>query len=147
MQNRFKLFITMLGFAVLAGCASVPMDSPSADNALKAYPAPPADKAGLYIYRDSFAGQALKKTVKVDGEVIGETANRTYFYRLVNPGNRVIATESEFSDNAIDLLAVAGQNHYVRQSINMGVFVGGAKLEVIPEATAQAHLQKCELAK
>lgn len=147
MQNRFKLFITMLGFAVLTGCASVPMDSPSADTALKAFTAPPADKAGLYIYRDSFAGQALKKTVKIDGEVIGETANRTYFYRLVNPGNRVIATESEFSDNAIDLLAVAGQNHYVRQSIKMGVFVGGAKLEVIPEATAQAHLQKCELAK
>ncbi|MDP3978592.1 MAG: DUF2846 domain-containing protein [Pseudomonas sp.] len=147
MQNRFKLFITMLGFAVLTGCASVPMDSPSADTALKAFTAPPADKAGLYIYRDSFAGQALKKTVKIDGEVIGETANRTYFYRLVNPGNRVIATESEFSDNAIDLLAVAGQNHYVRQSIKMGVFVGGAKLQVIPEATAQAHLQKCELAK
>jgi hypothetical protein len=147
MQNRIKLFITMLGFAVLTGCASVPMDSPSADTALKAYPAPPADKAGLYIYRDSFAGQALKKTIKIDGEVIGETANRTYFYRLVNPGNRVIATESEFSDNAINLLAVAGQNHYVRQSIKMGVFVGGAKLEVIPEATAQEHLQKCELAK
>ena len=147
MQNRFKLFLAALGIAVLSGCASVPMDSPSADATLKSFPAPPADQAGLYIYRDSFAGQALKKTLKIDGEVIGETANRTYFYRLVNPGNRVIATESEFSDNAINLLAVAGQNHYVRQSIKMGVFVGGAKLEVIPEATAQAHLQKCELAK
>jgi len=147
MQNRFKLFIAALGIAVLSGCASVPMDTPSADAALKSFPAPPADQAGLYIYRDSFAGQGLKKTVKIDGEVIGETANRTYFYRLVSPGNRVIATESEFSDNAINLLAVAGQNYYVRQSIKMGVFVGGAKLEVVPEETAQKHLQKCELAK
>ncbi|MFZ3153276.1 DUF2846 domain-containing protein [Pseudomonas sp.] len=147
MQNRFKLFIAALGIAVLSGCASVPMDTPSADAALKSFPTPPADQAGLYIYRDSFAGQGLKKTVKVDGEIIGETANRTYFYRLISPGNRVIATESEFSDNAINLLAVAGQNYYVRQSIKMGVFVGGAKLEVVPEATAQAHLQKCELAK
>lgn len=147
MQNRFKLFIAALGIAVLSGCASVPMDTPSADAALKSFPAPPADQAGLYIYRDSFAGQGLKKTLKVDGEVIGETANRTYFYRLVTPGSRVIATESEFSDNTINLLAVAGQNYYVRQSIKMGVFVGGAKLEVVPETTAQAHLQKCELAK
>lgn len=147
MQNRFKLFIAALGIAVLSGCASVPMDTPTADAALKTFAAPPADQAGLYIYRDSFAGQALKKTVKIDGEVIGETANRTYFYRLISPGNHVLATESEFSDNAIDLMAVAGQNHYVRQSIKMGVFVGGAKLEIIPEATAQAHLQKCELAK
>ena len=147
MQNRFKLFIAALGIAILSGCASVPMDTPSADAALKAFPAPPANQAGLYIYRDSFFGQGLKKTLKVDGEVIGETANRTYFYRLVSPGSRVIATESEFSDNSINLVAVAGQNHYVRQSIKMGVFVGGAKLAVIPEATAQAHLQKCELAK
>lgn len=147
MQNRFKLFVTALGLAVLTGCASVPMDTPSADAALKSFPAPAADQAGLYIYRDSFAGQGLKKTLKVDGEVIGETANRTYFYRLVSPGNHVIATESEFSDNAINLLAVGGQNHYLRQSIKMGVFVGGAKLSVMPEATAQAHLQKCELAK
>lgn len=147
MQNRFKLFVSALGLAILAGCASVPMDTPSADAALKAFPTPPADQAGLYIYRDSFVGQGLKKTLKVDGEVIGETANRTYFYRLVSPGNRVIATESEFSDNTINLMAVAGQNYYVRQSIKMGVFVGGAKLEVVPEATGQAHLQKCELAK
>ncbi|WP_324732573.1 DUF2846 domain-containing protein [Pseudomonas paeninsulae] len=147
MQNRFKLFVTALGLAVLTGCASVPMDTPSADAALKSFSAPAADQAGLYIYRDSFAGQGLKKTLKVDGEVIGETANRTYFYRLVSPGNHVIATESEFSDNAINLLAVGGQNHYLRQSIKMGVFVGGAKLSVMPEATAQAHLQKCELAK
>lgn len=147
MQNRFKLFIAALGIAVLSGCASVPMDTPAADAELKSFAAPPADQAGLYIYRDSAFGQGLKKTLKVDGEVIGETANRTYFYRLVSPGNRVIATESEFSDNSINLVAVAGQNHYVRQSIKMGIFVGGAKLAVIPEATAQAHLQKCELAK
>ncbi|MFP6847721.1 MAG: DUF2846 domain-containing protein [Pseudomonas sp.] len=147
MQNRFKLFIAALGIAVLSGCASVPMDTPAADATLKTFAAPPADQAGLYIYRDSFAGQGLKKTLKIDGEVIGETANRTYFYRLISPGNHVLATESEFSDNSINLMAVAGQNHYVRQSIKMGVFVGGAKLEIIPEATAQAHLQKCELAK
>jgi hypothetical protein len=147
MQNRFKLFVSALGLAVLAGCASVPMETPEADSALKTFAAPAADKAGLYIYRDSFAGQGLKKTVKIDGEVIGETANRTCFYRLISPGNHVLATESEFSDTSLNLLAVAGQNHYVRQSIKMGVFVGGAKLEVVPEATAQAHLQKCELAK
>jgi hypothetical protein len=147
MQNRIKFFVAAVGLAVLSGCASVPMDTPQADAALKTFAAPSGDQAGLYIYRDSFAGQALKKTVTLDGVAIGETANRTYFHRLITPGNHVVGTESEFSDNNINLLAVAGQNYYLRQSIKMGVFVGGAKLEVIPEATAQAHLQKCELAK
>lgn len=34
----------------------------------------------------------------------------------------------------------------VRQSIKVGVFVGGAKLEVFPEEVGQADLQKCTLA-
>ena len=94
MQNRFKLFIAALGIAVLSGCASVPMDTPAADAALKTFSAPPADQAGLYIYRDNFAGQSLKKTVKIDGEVIGETANRTYFYRLISPNPSSATTPS-----------------------------------------------------
>ncbi|WP_454255534.1 DUF2846 domain-containing protein [Pseudomonas sp. Marseille-Q8238] len=147
MQSRFKLFATAFALAVLTGCASVPKGDPSEDARLKTFPAPPADQAGLYIYRDSFAGKALKKSVKIDNEVIGETANQVYFYRLITPGQHVLATESEFSDNTLDLLAVAGQNHYVRQSIKMGVFVGGAKLEVVPESVAQGHLKNCTLAK
>ncbi|WP_313516144.1 DUF2846 domain-containing protein [Pseudomonas sp.] len=147
MQNRIKFLVAAFGLVVLGGCASVPMDTPQADAALKTFAAPTGDQAGLYIYRDSFVGQALKKTVTLDGAAIGETANRTYFHRFISPGNHVIGTESEFSDNNVNLVAVAGQNYYVRQSIKMGVFVGGAKLEVIPPATAQADLQKCELAK
>ncbi|MFJ4192503.1 DUF2846 domain-containing protein [Pseudomonas sp. NPDC089534] len=146
MYSRIKLLGAVLGFAILTGCASVPMESSSADAALKTFSPPPADQAGLYIYRDSFAGQGLKKTVTVDGKAIGETANRVYFHRLLTPGLHKLGTESEFSDNVIDLVVVAGKNYYVRQSIKIGVFVGGASLEVVPEAVGQAHLQKCTLA-
>jgi hypothetical protein len=146
MYSRIKLFGAAIGFAVLTGCASVPMDAPEADAALKTFSAPPANQAGLYIYRDSFAGQSLKKTVTLDGKAIGETANRVYFHRLITPGSHTLGTESEFSDNVINLVAVAGKNYYVRQSIKMGVFVGGASLEEVPEATGRADLQKCELA-
>ncbi|MBN3967021.1 DUF2846 domain-containing protein [Pseudomonas gregormendelii] len=146
MHFHIKLFGAAIGFAILTGCASVPMDAPNEDAALKTFSAPPADQAGLYIYRDSFAGQGLKKSVTVDGKFIGETANRVYFYRLISPGTHTLGTESEFSDNVIKLVAVAGKNYYVRQSIKFGVFVGGASLEVVPEAVGQAHLQKCELA-
>ncbi len=147
MINSIKLFAVSLALAVMTGCASVPMDTPEADAALKTFKAPAADKAGLYIYRDSFAGAALKKTVKVDGQVIGETANRVYFYRLLTPGTHTLATESEFSDNNLLLTAEGGKNYYVRQSIKMGVFVGGAKLTQVSETVGQEHLQKCGLAK
>nr|WP_319528421.1 DUF2846 domain-containing protein [Pseudomonas laurentiana] len=146
MYPRIRLLGAAVGFAILTGCASVPMETPEADAALKTFASPPTDQAGLYIYRDSFAGQGLKKTVTVDGKAIGETANRVYFHRLITPGFHTIGTESEFSDNVIDLVAAAGKNYYVRQSIKVGVFVGGAKLEVVPEEVGQADLQKCTLA-
>ena len=92
-------------------------------------------------------GGALKKTVKIDDEIIGETAANTYFYRLITPGKHTLATESEFSDNLIELDAIAGKNHYVRQSIKIGVFVGGAKLTEVSESEGQQAVAKTELAR
>lgn len=146
MRAHFKLLAAAIGLSILSGCASVPMGSPEADAALKKFAPPPADQAGLYIYRDSFAGKALKKSVSVDGKIIGETANKVYFHQFLSPGVHTIGTESEFSDNLIKLNADAGKNYYVRQYIKMGAFVGGAGLEIVPEAIGQADVQKCELA-
>lgn len=146
MLKRFMMSAAALSFAVLAGCASVPMASSEKDQALKAFPAPPQEQAGIYIFRDSTFGGALKKTVKIDDEVIGETAPNTYFYRLVAPGPHVLATESEFGDNLLQVDAEAGRNHYVRQSIKFGVFVGGAKLTEVSESEGQKAIRGTKLA-
>lgn len=143
MRNSIKLLSTALGFAILTGCASVPMGSSEADAQLKTFAAPPADKSGLYIYRDSFVGQALKKSVTIDGQVIGETAKGVYFHRYLAPGKHEISTESEFSDNALTLVTEPGKNYYLRQYIKMGAFVGGANLEQISEEQAQRDLKSC----
>ena len=103
------------------------------DAALKTFPAPSEGNAGVYIYRSSFVGQALKKNLYFDGVFLGESANKTYFYKQVNPGEHTVSTESEFSDNAFKFLALAGTNHFIRQYIKMGVFVGGANVELVTE--------------
>ncbi|MCU1716420.1 DUF2846 domain-containing protein [Pseudomonas sp. 5P_3.1_Bac2] len=136
-MSKSLLLCASLSLALLAGCASVPMASTEQDQQSKTFSAPPPDQSGLYIFRDSILGAALKKTVKVDGEVIGETASNTYFYRLIKPGQHLLSTESEFSDNSIELYTEPGKNYYVRQSIKLGVFVGGAKLKVVDEAEGQ----------
>lgn len=146
MFKRIMMSAAALGFAVLTGCASVPMESNEKDQALKAFPAPPQGQAGLYIFRDTSMGAALKKTVKIDDEIIGETAANTYFYRLVTPGAHTLATESEFGDNLLQLNATAGKNHYVRQSIKLGVFVGGAKLTEVSESEGQKAVRGTKLA-
>ncbi len=147
MFKKLMMGAAALSIAILTGCASVPMESNDKDQALKAFPKPPQDQAGLYIFRDSSMGPALKKTLKINGEVIGETATKTYFYRLISPGPHMLATESEFSDNTLELNAESGKNHYVRQAIKLGVFVGGAKLEEVSEAEGREGVLSSKLAR
>lgn len=132
--KKVALLSSVLGALLLAGCASVPMESAQENAKLKSFPAPQSNMAGLYIYRDSFVGKALKKNVYVDSECVGETADRTFFYKQVAGGkNHEVSTESEFSDNKLSIFTEPGKNYFVRQYIKMGVFVGGANLETVSE--------------
>lgn len=145
---RKYLGILVIFFAsYISGCATVPM-APMEDDALhKEFSKPAEDYAGLYIYRNSHLGCALKKTISIDGEVIGETAPMTYFYHDISPGTHTISTESEFSDNSLTLDAKGGQNYFIRNYIRIGVFVGGANLELVSEEEGQKGVNECKLAK
>lgn len=144
-----KVFaLTLVAFVALAsGCASVPMGPATQDAALKKFPAPAEGHAGVYIYRNSFAGQALKKNVYIDGKFLGESANKTYFYQQVKPGEHTVSTESELSDNAFKFIAQAGMNYFIEQYIKIGVFVGGANVKLVPEQEGKKGVLNSGLAK
>lgn len=143
-MKRLILGIALL--ALLAGCASVKMEDKAASERAKQFAQPSAGRAGLYVYRDSAFGAALKKDIWVDGKCIGESAPNVFFFTEVAPGNRKVSTESEFSPNDLALMVEAGKNYFVRQFIKMGVFVGGAGLESVPEEQGRAAVAKLELA-
>lgn len=146
MLRKTIIGITLASTILVSGCASVPMAPQEADTALKTFATPTNEKAALYIYRNSFVGQALKKTVTLDGTVIGETANKVYFYKEIAPGEHTLATESEFSDNTLTFNAEAGKSYFVEQYIKMGVFVGGAGIRMVDEETGKKGVQECRLA-
>lgn len=133
---------------VLSGCASVNMASKEESTQAKEFKQPAAGQAGLYIYRNSFVGQALKKDIWLDDNCIGESANNVFFYTQV-PGDKEykIATESEFSPNTFTATLAAGKNHFFRQYIKMGVFVGGANIEAVSEEQGKKDVAQLELAK
>lgn len=141
--------ITILALSALAltGCASVNMASTEKSDQAKLFSAPSAGNSGLYVYRNSFVGKALKKDVLVDGNCLGESAADVFFYTQVEGGkNHKIETESEFSPNALEMYMEAGKNYFVRQFIKLGAFVGGADLEKIPEEQGKADVVKLGLA-
>ena len=71
----------------------------------------------------------------------------TYFYREVSPGEHTLSTQSEFSNNDLIIKTDQGMNYFVRQYIKMGVFVGGANLELVPEEEGKKGVSECNLAK
>jgi len=144
--KKILLLVALLGSTLLSACASVPMASKEDDTQKKKFDPPADGTAGLYIYRNSSFGGALKKDVFIDGKKIGETAPMVYFYKQVAPGEHKLSTESEFSDNDLVVNTDAGKNYFVRQYIKLGVFVGGAGLELIKEDEGQKGVLECNLA-
>lgn len=137
--SAFSLFIF--------GCASVPMANKSVSDAAKQFTNPSQEKSGIYIFRDSILGAALKKDIWVDGKCIGESAPKTFFFTEVD-GNKehIISTESEFSPNTITLMTQGGVNYFIRQYIKIGAFVGGANLEVVEPSKGQDIVKTLEMA-
>jgi hypothetical protein len=146
----FKKSFILIGFVLfvlIAGCATVPLAPNDQDLALKKFPVPSENNAALYVYRNSFVGQALKKNIYLDGQFVGESANKVYFYREITPGEHQLSTESEFSDNSLVFQAESGQKYFAEQYIKMGVFVGGANLKMVSEEEGMKNVLECNLAK
>lgn len=144
--RHFSVVAVLLASMLFAGCASVPMASKEEDAAAKAFKAPAAEVTGVYIYRDSNFGAAVKKLVALDGKPLFQSAAKTYFYTEVQPGKHTLSTESEFGDNTLDFVAEGGKNQFYRNYIKMGVFVGGANLEAVSEEDGKAGVLECERA-
>jgi hypothetical protein len=142
-----KITLLALASSLFAGCASVPMENKEASAKVKAFSQPTDGKSGLYIYRTSGVGGALKKDVWVDGKCIGETAPNMFFYEEINGGEHKVSTESEFSPNDLVVKTEAGKNYFVRQYIKMGAFVGGANVELVTEEQGKKDVSKLDLAK
>lgn len=136
------------GALFISGCASVDMASKEESAIAKEFNAPSQGNSGVYIYRNSFIGKALKKDIWIDGKCIGESAPDVFFYTEVE-GNKIhkIDTESEFSPNTLEMMFIAGKNYFIRQFIKLGVFVGGAGLEEIPEEQGKVDIAELEMAR
>ncbi|MCQ9123669.1 DUF2846 domain-containing protein [Rodentibacter caecimuris] len=146
-MKKFFNFLGLSAVLFLTACAKTEMASPQQDAQAKRFDTPKKGLSGLYIYRDSVFGAVLKKNLYVDDKFIGESAPKVFFYKQVKAGDHKISTESEFSNNDLNIKTDSGKNYFIRQYIKMGVFVGGANLEQVSEEKGKAAVQKLKMAK
>ena len=148
-DNKMKIasLAILTAALLLTGCASVNMAPQEESTKAKQFAQPSGNNAGLYIYRNSFVGKALKKDIWIDGKCLGESAPDVFFYTQVEGGKtHKIDTESEFSPNTLELMVEAGKNYFVRQYIKMGAFVGGAGVEQVSEEQGKRDIASLGLA-
>ena len=124
MEHKMKLISALLiSVAFLfTGCASVDMATKEESTKAKQFNAPNKGNSGLYVYRDSFVGKALKKDIWVDNTCLGRSGPDVFFYTEVTGGKKhIISTESEFSLNKVELMFDSDKNYFIRQYIKMGL--------------------------
>lgn len=142
-MKYLKMILYFLLLVFLSACApTLPLDSPKNDNYAKTFPNPPKDKSGLYLYRSSALGYALTKAMIIDDKINLVSVPFTYYYLLLNPGLHKLCINSEFSPNCLFLQMYAGENYFVQNYIKMGLFVGGADLEVSEAKIAKQRILK-----
>lgn len=140
-----KKFFVAAAIAInLVGCASVNLGSPQADATAKQFVAP-ADKAGIYIYRNESMGAAVKMDVDLNGKPIGQTGAKTYLYKEVPAGKHSITSKAE-NDSTLEVDAKAGTLYYIWQEVKMGVLSARSKLQLVDEATGKAGVSESKLA-
>ena len=139
-----KIFIAAVLASSLVGCASVPMGDEKQDAALKTFSVP-ADKAGVYIYRNESMGAAVKMDVEVDGQLIGQTAANTYLYKEITPGKHTISSKAENTDT-IEIDAKPGTLTYVWQEVKMGILYARTKLNLVDEEEVKEGVLETTLA-
>ena len=142
-----KTILVGLFATIVSGCAPVQMESQDASNRAKQFAPPNPGYSGLYIYRDGHLGAALKKNIWVDGKCVGESAPGVFFFtEIAGDKDHTVSTQSEFSPNKLTQFFTAGKNYFIQQYIKIGVFIGGADLQVVPEGIAKSDISKLALA-
>jgi uncharacterized protein YceK len=139
-----KLTIAIAISLVLVGCASVPMGDSKQDVALKTFQVP-ADRAGIYVYRNESIGAAVKMDVIIDGTNIGETAAKTYFYREVAPGKHTVSSKAENTDT-VELDLKPGTLAFIWQEVKMGILFARTKLNIVSEEDGKKGVLETNLA-
>ncbi|RLA08790.1 MAG: hypothetical protein DRQ51_01180 [Gammaproteobacteria bacterium] len=138
------IFLLFVGYFV-AGCSTVPMATDEEDHTAKNFKAP-AEKAGIYIYRNEFFGGAYRMETMLDNKLIGLTKMNTYFYKEVPAGTHTVKSIAENTDS-VTIKALKGKLYFIWQEAKMGILVPRTKLHIVDEKTGRKGVLESKLIK
>ena len=149
MRTTITCAALLLSYLAMTGCASVPMEGMEETSIVKKFNPPVEGSSGLYIYRPSSLGGALKKDIWVDGKCIGESAPYVFFYEEVE-GDKTHKVSSgdttTFGDqlcrNCLLIKVKSGMHYFIKQ--NMVFWDVG--VELVDEEQGKEEVSKLDMA-
>lgn len=110
-MKKYLVIAIITIYALLSGCATVPMASINKDNTAKQF-RPIPNKSNIYLYRNESFGGAIAMPVTLNGKIAGKTAAKTYFKWTVNPGKHAITSLTE-NTAKIELDTKPERNYFI----------------------------------
>lgn len=138
-----RIVFALIAVVVLVSCGSVPMASPEADANAKMF-APPADKAGVYIYRTAKTAKNLIMPILINDEQVGATTKNTYLYKELAPGVYVFTGKSE-NKSTLELEVEQGKNYFIWQQVRPGVMKARNTIQLVDEEKGKAGVNQSNL--
>lgn len=121
--------------ALLQGCATGPPFVEITDV--------PADKGLVYLYRPATPlGCAVIPPITARGKTVTSLRAGGYYPYLCQPGEAEFTATTE-ATSSITIDVKAQRAYYVKETINVGFFVGRPHLMEVPAETAKAEIKDC----
>jgi hypothetical protein len=138
-MKKHALILVGLFFALssMVGCAT------SFKYTIKDTPVQPdlkPDKALIYVVRSAFFGFAVPFEVYNDGNPVGVTKGKTYFFFIADPGEHLITSKAE-NTSELKLAVAAGETYYIKQSVWLGFLYARNYLSILSKEEAQKEME------
>lgn len=138
MKNLLKLLVIFgLSFLVF-GCASGPKFAEVQSKIQNL-----DSQAGrIYFYRTTTLGAALQPKIKLNGEVVGKSVAKGFFFLDRKPGTYEIMTSTEV-DRKLSFTLENGETRYIKFGVTMGFFVGHVYPNLVDSKIGEKEIQGC----
>ena len=135
-MTRFPIrpLLALATLLALAGCATVPMESPQEDAKGKQFNPPAPDRGSLYIFRRGFMGATVAIPVTIAGGMQTQLAQNTWVWLEGAPAT--IDIKCTLSDGGADLAVNVGpgETRFVEVAFRPGLLGGRCALTEVPAA-------------
>jgi hypothetical protein len=102
-----------------------------------------ADLGRIFFYRPSSFGAALRPSVQLNGEKVGEAISQGFFYVDRPPGEYEVVTQTEVK-RKVSFVLEKGQTRFIRFSTSMGFFAGHVYGQLVEQDIAMKEIKECK---